>query len=455
MSAPATKDQAEEAAVEEPAASPPVDEQPQTTTEVTERQQRPITKNPVCIAVTLLTLCGLVLALVLVFSLQPEENEAEAFYKDLRKCLEREMDQRDQEVMDCIEQYGCYNPGCDAGNNCYSNSSLPELCHEEDLYGRCGDMPEQCYETGYCNYVQNCPAPGRPFLDSTCQGPIVAGLVIASSNGKAFSSSWKMRLQGEGDGVSTKAATTEAWAQRALGEHASIASFAAFTIALLTHGAPSYLVEEALVAAQDELRHARLVFGLASGSATVGPGPLPASRLEFSLNLTALALAAAREGCLDETLSTLELAADYDDERTAAVEQRILESLAWDEARHAGLAWRTVDWVCEQDPEACQATLAHVLSSDAMRRSVSQRFGAREDAGQDYLIGVSARLLGFLLQWLQSTRERRATLCADHQVQLEHDFVKGPDFRQNFRLMPRIAAAIRDNVCDEHPAATS
>ena len=55
------------------------------------------------------------------------------------------------------------------------------------------------------------------------------------------------------------------WAKNALGEHASVASFSTFSIALMTNHAPSYLVEDALKlkAGLDEIRHARTSFKIA------------------------------------------------------------------------------------------------------------------------------------------------------------------------------------------------
>ncbi len=49
-----------------------------------------------------------------------------------------------------------------------------------------------------------------------------------------------------------------------LGEHASVASFSAFTKALVTNQAPSNLVQDALEAALDEVRHTRTSFDIAS-----------------------------------------------------------------------------------------------------------------------------------------------------------------------------------------------
>jgi len=56
----------------------------------------------------------------------------------------------------------------------------------------------------------------------------------------------------------------EEWTQRALSEHSSVASFSAFSIALMTNEAPSSLVEDALKAGLDEIRHAKVSFRIAT-----------------------------------------------------------------------------------------------------------------------------------------------------------------------------------------------
>jgi hypothetical protein len=70
----------------------------------------------------------------------------------------------------------------------------------------------------------------------------------------------------------------------------------------------------------DDLNHATTAFDMASllTGQQIEPGALPPSKLAFDKNLTALALATAREGCVVETLSALALAVEVD--RGAAVD---------------------------------------------------------------------------------------------------------------------------------------
>ena len=185
------------------------------------------------------------------------------------------------------------------------------------------------------------------------------------------------------------------WKKSALGEHASIASFSAFSIALMTNGAPSELVESALIAGLDEIRHAQTSFDIASKllGEIVIPGPLPPSKHEFDHDLKTLAMAVAKEGCVDETLSALELAAEihllnailneavsgtkYDgiDHDVLTWIRDELYTIASEESNHAALAWRTIDWVCSIDSDVCNAVKEQVLNEDELEKAFHRRFG--------------------------------------------------------------------------------
>jgi hypothetical protein len=180
----------------------------------------------------------------------------------------------------------------------------------------------------------------------------------------------------------------EEWTQRALGEHASIASFSAFSIALMTNGAPSILVQEALVAAMDEARHAHTSFDIAGAllGREVTAGPLPESTHEFQHDLVKLGLAVAREGCVDETLSALAAAVEslelsegggkYNvlDVSTATWIEDELNTIALEEATHSALAWRTLFWVCSVDTEACNTVKRDVLDVKELETRFDYRF---------------------------------------------------------------------------------
>lgn len=154
------------------------------------------------------------------------------------------------------------------------------------------------------------------------------------------------------------------WLEDARMEHASIASFARFTLDLLAYGAPAALVEAAQRAALDECEHAKLCFGLAArfGAGDFGPAQLPAAGATVAPSLWHAATAAFREGCVSETYSALQ-AAEACARATDPEVKRALERIAKDEANHAELAWSFVAWSSARLGNDFKAELRRELAS--------------------------------------------------------------------------------------------
>jgi hypothetical protein len=231
---------------------------------------------------------------------------------------------------------------------------------------------------------EGCAMEGRPFLDAagTIQKAKLVQTVVPVWSAPSSSA---LETTPTDSKISTDSRSNlgEEWKRRAVGEHASIASFAAFTIALMANQAPPDLIQDSLTAAMNELRHAQVSFEMASllTGTTIEPGSLPPSQLEFGNNLTTLALGVAREGCIDETLSALALAAALVDD-TKLGDNKLLKLLrdatsqiAKEEGHHAILAWRTIHWVCSVDPQdACVVVKKEVLNPTHLKMAVQARF---------------------------------------------------------------------------------
>lgn len=143
------------------------------------------------------------------------------------------------------------------------------------------------------------------------------------------------------------------WANVALAEHASIASFARFALQLLSLGAPPALLQGAISAMADELKHTQLAFGLAQelSGRTFGPTGLDVSDiLQGATAPEGILAAAIHEGCVEETVSAHLLSAALERAELASV-RSVLRELEQDEARHAELAWQFVAWLLECQPE--------------------------------------------------------------------------------------------------------
>lgn len=208
---------------------------------------------------------------------------------------------------------GCCNPA-EAG---------PELIDGQCCYGFC---------TGSC-----C---GRPlFVDGEARVAPVAAR-----------GDWSELVEVEASGLAPgeRQELARQWLADAQLEHASIASFARFTLDLLAFGAPAELLALAQRAMADEIAHARLCFGLASVYAgePLGPGPLNLAGVSPSSSLATAAAAAVREGCINETIAALAAEQQLGRAVDPGV-QAVLARIARDEAEHAELAWRFVCWALQ------------------------------------------------------------------------------------------------------------
>ncbi len=136
------------------------------------------------------------------------------------------------------------------------------------------------------------------------------------------------------------------WIEAAALEHASIASFARFTLELLSLGAPAELVLDAQRAGIDEIEHARLAYAMASrhDGREIGPLELDVRGLAPRTCRREIARALVVEACVGETLGVVDartVAAHAGDPALRALAVRIAE----DEQRHAELAWRSLAWL--------------------------------------------------------------------------------------------------------------
>ncbi len=139
-------------------------------------------------------------------------------------------------------------------------------------------------------------------------------------------------------------------------EHASIGSFARFSLELLALGAPPALLQASHEAGLDEIVHARLAYALATvySGQPVGPGRLPISGVAPSSDPTAIVSALVREACVGETVAAAEalaLSTIVTDPALRGAYARVSE----DEARHAELGWRTLSWMLKADPSLAGA----------------------------------------------------------------------------------------------------
>jgi hypothetical protein len=184
------------------------------------------------------------------------------------------------------------------------------------------------------------------------------------------------------------------WVDDALMEHAAIGAFERATLELMAMAAPPTLLGELQLAASDEVEHATRCFGLAARFSGIAREPGPLASLEprvrglsgldtadpqVGADCIRLALDTFVEGCVGETIATLvakRAQRRCDDPATLAT----LSTIVDDEGRHAGLAWRTIQWILDTCGTHRDAVLAAL---DQQAQAMAQK--AHESATSSQL----------------------------------------------------------------------
>jgi hypothetical protein len=190
-----------------------------------------------------------------------------------------------------------------------------------------------------------------------------------------------------------------AWSREGAAEHASVAAFARLSIDLMVVGAPSDLIDDAHVAARDEIRHARLAYGLASafGDVAVGPGRLAVSPAARAVDLVSLAEECFVDGCVGETVAAM-AAAEARARAIPAVVRDALDAITDDEARHAALAYRIVAWALREGGAPVRTVIESQLARVRAELAAHAPVLAGDPVGFDESLGVLATATAFAVR---------------------------------------------------------
>ncbi|HEU4404191.1 MAG TPA: ferritin-like domain-containing protein [Polyangiaceae bacterium] len=267
----------------------------------------------------------------------------------------------------------CAPAACATGQDCPSGecglSAFDNGCGME-VQLACRSAADTCHGNAECTQpgFETCALPSFNATNWQCSGTgcaIGRPLLVegrAQTARPAERSDWSARGPGpavDGLDAELREALARHWLEIAALEHASVASFARFTLELLALGAPPALVADAQRAGLDEIAHAEIAYSLASAYAgrRLGPGPLDLGGISLTVDRRKALRALVHEACVGETLGVAEahaLAAAADDPALGRIHARI----AADEQRHAELAWRTLAWLLEgaSDDDLCFAS---------------------------------------------------------------------------------------------------
>jgi len=214
-----------------------------------------------------------------------------------------------------------------------------------------------------------CGTPGRPF--TVKDNFRTANSQICNSEKNSDASLWTMQ---ETTPILTNDSDNQLvgrrWLEQAEGEHASVASFARHTLQLMAIGAPPDLLTASQNAAIDEIRHAKLCYGFASAflKSEFGPSSLDIEYSLSKLDLKGIVESIIKEGCIEETISAAELRFRASTAKDPSI-KLALSQIGEDEARHAQLAWDTIQWITTKFPEL--STFVEELFSVELENQVS------------------------------------------------------------------------------------
>ena len=208
---------------------------------------------------------------------------------------------------------------------------------------------------------------GRPFIVKNSSRSTIS--VIKNQGSKDVTNKWELEIGHINlRNKSYNLDVGDQFLKQAEGEHASVASFARHTLQLLTMGAPAELLTASQKASIDEIKHAKMCYGLAGNflRSRVEAGVLDVEKsLEFSTHKDIIQ-SVITEGCIGETLSAIQMKVGSHSAKQSVVKQ-ILEEIAIDESKHAQLAWNTIQWAFKRYPELqsfIKDTFNNILEKD-------------------------------------------------------------------------------------------
>ena len=191
------------------------------------------------------------------------------------------------------------------------------------------------------------------------------------------------------------------WLEQAEGEHASVASFARNTLQLLTLGSPSELLVASQQAGIDEINHAKISYDIATANTGLNfaPGPLDVQESLKELDLMSVVRSIIHEGCVGETLAAIEARVRGYGTDDPYIKKSLLQ-ITEEETNHAQLAWDTIEWVVNKNPEL--RSFAENVLDDELKRQMMNKpaisLPVEELDCVDPNEGMSLQKQGFLTQ---------------------------------------------------------
>lgn len=148
---------------------------------------------------------------------------------------------------------------------------------------------------------------------------------------------------------------TEHWVSSGQHEHASVASFSRASLDILKFAGPPELVSATHQAAMEEVEHAQSAFSLAEvfnldREKHVDVGQFPFDQVTLASSLAELSGQVFTEGCMGETEAVTKMSFALAHLLPNSPAATVLPTLIEQEAGHAALAWKTLQWSLRSSP---------------------------------------------------------------------------------------------------------
>ena len=213
--------------------------------------------------------------------------------------------------------------------------------------------------------------------------------------------------------------TASKWIRQGLDEHASIGTFAKFTLELMSIGAPLWMIKLANIAGLDEIRHAQISFDIANGHLNerecVVPGPFPQHQVTVDGDWNRIAMDAVIGGCIGETVAAFKMMESV----SGTTLDEFVRQIAMDEIRHAALAWISVKWMIEQRQDIVGGDNMNVGNQEWWKQQIAGRKLSSEN------VFVYDAVIPTILQMIKSQRNHQE-LYSEIVDMMTSLMVKGP-----------------------------
>jgi hypothetical protein len=327
-------------------------------------------------------------------------------------------------ICDGVTPGQCVRAGCAVDADCGVNSFCSPVSQVCGVHAfECLSLQDECRLDSDCGMNGTCA-----FVDGhrACDNAVCGRPFLVENRARvaalASRADWlDASLKPDFSGLSPlqRAELAAHWARLGQLEHASIAAFARFNLQLLSLGAPAELVEACNAALADETAHTRLCFALASqyGGGPIGPARLNLQHCFEDSSLTAIMKLVLSEGCVGETVASLE-ALEAAEQATDPAVKSALSRIAEDEREHAKLAFDFLRWALAESPPEVRVEIEREAEQRLARfeREANARRGTA-----DHALAAHGRLGAQALRAVHLTAVREvvrpllaALFCQEH-----------------------------------------